>query len=281
LSKFPAGKTVVFGVSADTVESHKGFVAKEHLNFPLLADPTKTMIAAYGVLGANGFANRVTFIIGPDGKISHIDRAVNAEFERGASTLTTRHGDNLKLLLSNWRAEIGKPVPNLSLQTTDDQSVSLQMPGKKATVILFLGVNCPTTRAYRDRLNALTADPANKDVNFLGIDPNGDETPAMLATFGKEQGYTFPLVHDADGELTRRFHVSVTPTVWVLNRQGVAAYTGEIDDNIAAERVQTSTLKTVLDAVLTGKAVTLTQTKAFGTRIRSKRNRQSAERAIK
>ncbi len=273
MSKFPAEKTVVFGVSADTVESHKGFVTKEHLNFPLLADPSKTMIAAYGVLGASGFANRITFIIGPDGKVSHIDRAVNAEFDRAVGKLTTRHADNLALLLSNWHAEVGKPVPNISLQTVDDKSVSLQMPGKKASVILFLGANCATTRAYRDRLNALTADPANKDVNFVGIDPNGDETSAALAAFGGDQGYGFPLAHDPDGALTRRFHVAVTPTVWVLNGQGIAVYTGAIDDSAAVEKVKTAYLKMALDAALTGKPVTPAQTKAVGTRVRPQRSR--------
>ncbi len=271
LSKFPAGKTVVFGVSADTVESHKGFVTKEHLNFPLLADPGKTMIGAYGVLNPSGYANRVTFIIGPDGKIRQIDRAVNAEFERSSNQLTTRHAENVRLLLSNWRAQVGKPIPNLSLQTVDDKSVSLQMPGKKATVILFLGANSPATRAYHERLNELTGDAAYKDVNFIGIDPNANETPDMIASAAKEQGYAFPLVHDADSSLDARFHIGVTPTVWVMNGQGIAVYAGAIDDQIDTAKIKHSYLKEALDAALTGKAVTTPQTKALGTPIRMKR----------
>lgn len=39
----------VLGVSADTAESHQKFKEKEHLNFPLLADPEKKVIQAYGV----------------------------------------------------------------------------------------------------------------------------------------------------------------------------------------------------------------------------------------
>ena len=39
----------VFGVSCDSVESHKKFVEKENLNFHLLADVEKEVVNAYGV----------------------------------------------------------------------------------------------------------------------------------------------------------------------------------------------------------------------------------------
>ena len=58
--------------SVDIPEDNKGFAEKEKLNFSLLADPGKQMIKAYGVLGPSGFPNRVTFVIGPDGKIEKI-----------------------------------------------------------------------------------------------------------------------------------------------------------------------------------------------------------------
>lgn len=39
----------VVGVSADSVASHKKFCEKQELNFPLLSDPEKTTLEAYGV----------------------------------------------------------------------------------------------------------------------------------------------------------------------------------------------------------------------------------------
>ena len=44
----PPGAQVV-GVSTDTPQSHEKFTAKYELNFPLLADPDKRMVKAYGV----------------------------------------------------------------------------------------------------------------------------------------------------------------------------------------------------------------------------------------
>jgi peroxiredoxin Q/BCP len=61
-------------VSVDTLEDNKAFAEKEQANFPMLADPEKTVANAYGVLGRSGLANRWMFFIGPDGKILHIEK---------------------------------------------------------------------------------------------------------------------------------------------------------------------------------------------------------------
>ena len=45
-------------------------------DYPILADASKEIAKAYGVLGSMGMASRWTFYIGPDGKILHIDKSV-------------------------------------------------------------------------------------------------------------------------------------------------------------------------------------------------------------
>ena len=42
------------------------------LDYPLLSDTDKKVAKAYGILSPRGFSGRITFIIGPDGKIAHI-----------------------------------------------------------------------------------------------------------------------------------------------------------------------------------------------------------------
>ncbi|MGB9591242.1 MAG: peroxiredoxin [Candidatus Kryptoniota bacterium] len=69
----------VLGVSVDDVSSHKEFTKKYGLNFILLADPEKKVVKEYGVLSKRGYAERVTFIINPDGKIAKIYPNVNPE----------------------------------------------------------------------------------------------------------------------------------------------------------------------------------------------------------
>ena len=66
-----------FGASCDPVEKNIEFAKKLKLDFPLLSDTDKKVAKAYGILNARGMSNRVTFIIGEDGKIAHIFEKVN------------------------------------------------------------------------------------------------------------------------------------------------------------------------------------------------------------
>ena len=70
-----ASKSNVFGVSLDSVESHKRFADKNNLPFSLLSDESGEVSEAYDSL--NNFmsfksAKRNTFIIDPDGKVAKI-----------------------------------------------------------------------------------------------------------------------------------------------------------------------------------------------------------------
>jgi peroxiredoxin Q/BCP len=73
---YTSKNVVVFGVSADDETSHQAFTQKYNLTFPLLADTEKTLIKAFDVDGG-GYAKRVTYVIGPDGKIIYVDASVN------------------------------------------------------------------------------------------------------------------------------------------------------------------------------------------------------------
>jgi|HigsolmetaAR202D_1030399.scaffolds.fasta_scaffold00794_8 peroxiredoxin Q/BCP len=66
---FKEANAQILGVSIDDVESHKKFAEKHSLPFPILADPNKEVVKAYGVLGLLGFAKRETFLIDPQGVI--------------------------------------------------------------------------------------------------------------------------------------------------------------------------------------------------------------------
>ena len=73
---------VVLGVSVDDVKSHKKFVEKYNLNFPLLADTEKSVVQAYGVWKEKSMfgkkymgIQRDTFLIDEEGKlIQHFEK---------------------------------------------------------------------------------------------------------------------------------------------------------------------------------------------------------------
>ena len=76
----------VIGVSADDEKSHKKFIKKYNLPFPLLADTDMEIVNAYGVWGEKKLFGReymgiirTTFIIGADGAIQHVIDKVDSQ----------------------------------------------------------------------------------------------------------------------------------------------------------------------------------------------------------
>ena len=72
---------VVLGVSRDDAASHKKFIAKENLNFSLLADTDGKVTEAYGagMEGRNYMSRRVSFLIDKNGKIVHVTDTPSAD----------------------------------------------------------------------------------------------------------------------------------------------------------------------------------------------------------
>jgi peroxiredoxin Q/BCP len=70
--EFQQKGVAVVGVSVDSVESEKKFVASCKIPFPIVADADKAISRQYGVLGLLGSARRVTFFVDPDGKVADI-----------------------------------------------------------------------------------------------------------------------------------------------------------------------------------------------------------------
>jgi thioredoxin-dependent peroxiredoxin len=72
LGEFAKHGVRVVGVSVDDCPAQQAFAKKYGLKFPLVADKTKEVAGKYGVLGPSGYARRVTFLIGKDGKVLEI-----------------------------------------------------------------------------------------------------------------------------------------------------------------------------------------------------------------
>lgn len=69
----------ILGVSVDSLETQQNFKTEYHLPFDLLADTDGAVAKAYGVEAASGRAQRVTFIISPEGRIARVIATVKPD----------------------------------------------------------------------------------------------------------------------------------------------------------------------------------------------------------
>ena len=72
INSFESQRIPVFGISVDSIESHKKFKNKYSIPFTLLSDSDKKVIAKLGIKSILGVASRVTFILDENGKILKI-----------------------------------------------------------------------------------------------------------------------------------------------------------------------------------------------------------------
>ncbi len=67
---FQDARVLVIGVSRDDLESHRRFVEHRKLPFALLSDGSGRMHDDYGATMLGGLPRRVSYLVGPDGRVA-------------------------------------------------------------------------------------------------------------------------------------------------------------------------------------------------------------------
>jgi peroxiredoxin len=170
---------------------------------------------------------------------------------------------------SDPAAFLGKEAPLFELPDAEGKTHDLaDYRSGQGAVIIWVSTKCPVSNAYNDRMAALTREYRAKGFTFLGINSNRTEKLEEIAAHASENGLDFPVLKDERNVVADRYGASVTPEVYVLDAEGVLHYHGRIDDSMKESGVTTRDLEEVLDAMLAGKPVPKSESKAFGCTIK-------------
>ncbi|NMH87897.1 thioredoxin family protein [Flavivirga algicola] len=174
--------------------------------------------------------------------------------------------------------KIGDIAEDFSLENVDGNMVSLSdYKDAKGFIVTFTCNTCPYAVMYEDRINDLNKKYASKGFPVIAIMPNntdvkpGDNMEAMK-TRAKSKGFTFPYLLDKGQKVYPKFGATKTPHIFLLQKTDkghVVKYIGAIDDNYkSASAVKTKYVENAVDALLEGKEVKQTETKAIGCSIK-------------
>lgn len=269
---FTSKNVVVLSVNGDDVASHAAFARKEGLNYPLLADPEKTVLRRYGVLGENGLARRVTFVIDGRGRISGIDRKVDESFSRAGGELKTSHLTDIGQFVSDWRPEVGSQVPNFWLADAEGRTVEIRPSGRVASVLLFLSED-ETSRRYLPLLGETANSPAYAKVAFFALDPNhGGRTLPPVEARGDLAWTTDPL-----GSTLPRFGVTHTPSAWIFDAKGWVRYAGPLDAPEGTREGRANLFRQALLSTLNGRPASRFALPQFGTPVSGAESAKASE----
>lgn len=143
-------------------------------------------------------------------------------------------------------------------------------PKPIATVYVFLAETCPISQQATLALRNLYATYAPRGVQFVGLFPDQQTSPADIAAFGRTYKVPFPLKLDDHKLLVHRFRARITPEVVVAAADGrTVLYQGRIDNSyvrLGQRRtvVTQHELYDALAAITAGKAVANARTEAVG-----------------
>ena len=172
-------------------------------------------------------------------------------------------------LADRTKAPVPTKVESFSLRDPRDDSEHRLAGEQKATVVVFLGTQCPINNDYLPELARLHKEYAPRGVRFLGINANRQDTPAEVAAHAKRAAVPFAVLKDPGAKIADRFGAKRTPEAFVLNPKGEIVYRGRIDDQfgIGYRRPGKPTRRDLVEAlndVLASKAVRVASTEVAG-----------------
>jgi peroxiredoxin len=178
--------------------------------------------------------------------------------------------------------KVGDVATDFKLKNVNGKTVSLaNYKQAKGYIVVFTCNHCPYAKAYESRIMALDKQYAAKGYPVIAISPNDPvaepaDSYENMQKLAAQKGYTFPYLIDETQDITRAYGAKATPHVYVLQKTSagnVVQYVGAIDDD--TQNTKTEKLKYVenaVDALLAGKKVETTATKAIGCSIKWKKS---------
>ena len=164
---------------------------------------------------------------------------------------------------------IGATIDDFTLPDVDNKEHSLKsLAGKNGTVVIFIAVQCPISKAYNERMEKLADDYKAKGIAVVGINANSTEDAAAVKAHAAEHHLTFPILKDPSNKIADKLGASVTPEAYFIDANNKLLYHGRIDNSRNAAQIESNDLRNALDAALAGKPVEKTEAKAFGCSIK-------------
>jgi len=162
---------------------------------------------------------------------------------------------------------LGAKIDAIPAQTTAAAPEQFQTTGH-VTAVIFIATQCPVSNAYNERMKALYSDYAPKGVQFVFLNANSTESAADVERHHDAHGFPFPVYKDVNSAFADKVGAAVTPHSFVFDAQGTLVYRGSIDNAQNIDRVTAHPLRDALDAVLAGRPVPVSESKAFGCSIK-------------
>jgi peroxiredoxin len=169
--------------------------------------------------------------------------------------------------------KVGDVAADFKLKNVDGKMVSLaNYKSAKGFIVVFTCNHCPYAKAYESRIMDL-----DKIIAISPNDPVSEPADSFdnMKKLAAQKGYSFPYTIDETQDVTRMYGAKATPHAYVLQKTAkgnVVQYIGAIDnDTENTNPAKVKYVETAVNALLSGKTIETTSTKAIGCTIKWKK----------
>lgn len=173
-------------------------------------------------------------------------------------------------------AVVGKAAPQFTLSDSSGKKWKLSDLKGKVVVLEWFNHGCPFVKKHYEsgNMQKLQKEYTGKGVTWLAINSSakgkqGYQEPAEHdKTFKDKNAAPSAVLIDDSGKVGRLYGAKTTPDMYIIDKKGVLVYAGAIDDKNGVEQSEIATaknyVKQALDELLSGKTVTVAETKPYG-----------------
>ena len=172
---------------------------------------------------------------------------------------------------------LGSPVPKADnkLKDISGKEVKLKDAMKENGLLVMFSCNtCPVVINNQARTKEICQFATKESIGVVLLNSNeanrkSSESLNAMQEYAKEQGYNWYYAEDKNNELADAFGASRTPECFLFDKNGKLVYHGAIDDSPSdATSVSRHHLKEAIKEVLSGKEVSVKQSKSVGCSIK-------------
>jgi peroxiredoxin len=178
-------------------------------------------------------------------------------------------------ILETIDTPIGSYAPDFELPGIDKQVHHLRryLQNLCAVCVISMCNYCPYVGLYLERLKNIQAEFCEQGFTLIGMN-GGDASCDSIESFENMKAFAdsnklnFPYLWDSTQDVTRSFGAPITPMAFLIDRDGVVRYKGQIDDNPQdRNRVKEHYLKNAIACLFRGEEIIYPETEPFGTRL--------------
>lgn len=172
---------------------------------------------------------------------------------------------------------VGQPAPDFNLTDLAGATHSLATHRGKVIVLEWVNPECPFVKKHYEgsgNMPALQRAALADGVVWLSINSGhpgaqGDYDAARVAAWSRKTGATpTAYLRDQDGKVGKAYDARHTPTLFIINAEGVLVYAGGIDDISSADPADvpraTNYVQAALADLKAGRPVAKAVTRAYG-----------------